>query len=112
MFNYCSSLEELDASNFDTSLVTSLEQLFENCTSLKKLDLSFFNNLTNMDNMFSIADKLSHLILGKDCSYMTGLQFSNGNLWLDQKYGNLFISASVMSQFHGNLNEINEYKRG
>ena len=86
MFNRCSSLEELAVSSLDTSSVTSMKRLFGNCTSLKKWYLSLFNNVTNVENMFLNTDKLSRLILGKDFSCRTGLQFTNGSLWLDQSW--------------------------
>ena len=34
MFNECKSLEELDLSNFNTSKVTNMENMFNNCISL------------------------------------------------------------------------------
>ena len=43
MFANCSSLTSLDLSNFDTSKVTSMSQMFANCSSLTSLDLSNFD---------------------------------------------------------------------
>ena len=65
MFNNCSSLKELDLSNFDTSNVTSMNMMFYYCTSLTKLDLSSFNtsNVTSMYNMFYSCSSLKELDL-------------------------------------------------
>ena len=43
MFKGCSSLKELNLSNFNTSKTKDMRFLFENCSSLKKLNLSNFN---------------------------------------------------------------------
>ena len=43
MFYDCTSLEELDLSNFNTENVEITGCMFYNCTSLKKINLSSFN---------------------------------------------------------------------
>ena len=43
MFNNCSSLKELNLSSFDTNQVTNMSHMFRNCSSLKELNLSSFN---------------------------------------------------------------------
>ena len=43
MFKGCSSLEEVNLSNFNTENVTNMECMFSRCKSLEKLDLSNFN---------------------------------------------------------------------
>ena len=50
MFHGCSSLKELNFSNFNTNNVTNMRYMFNGCSSLKKLDLSNFNtnNVTDM----------------------------------------------------------------
>ena len=54
MFYKCSSLKELNLSNFNTNKVTYMRYMFYGCSSLKELNLSNFNtnNVTNMDGMF------------------------------------------------------------
>ena len=54
MFSRCSSLRELNLSNFNTNNVTDMECMFEKCSSLKELNLSNFNtnNVTQMIGMF------------------------------------------------------------
>ena len=69
MFSECSSITEIDFSNFDTSLVISMSSMFENCLSLTSLDLSNFNTslVTEMNCMFW------------NCLSLTSLNLSNFN---------------------------------
>ena len=55
MFNGCSSLKELNVSNFNTNNTIKMAAMFSDCASLTELDLSNFNtnNVTNMICMFS-----------------------------------------------------------
>ena len=43
MFQNCISLKELNLSNFNTSKTICMENMFENCSSLKNLDISNFD---------------------------------------------------------------------
>ena len=54
MFNECSSLKVLNLSNFNTNNVTNMSSMFAECSSIKVLNLSNFNtnNVTKMYNMF------------------------------------------------------------
>lgn len=54
MFNDCNSLKSLDLSGWNTSNVTRMSNMFSNCRSLTSLDLSSFDtsNVTSMDSMF------------------------------------------------------------
>ena len=54
MFNGCSSLKELNLSNFNTNNVTDMRYMFKGCSSLKELNLSNFNteNVASIKNMF------------------------------------------------------------
>ena len=63
MFNNCSSLTSLNLSNFNTSNVTNMNNMFAYCYGLKSLDLSHFNtsNVTNIDSMFSWCYNLEEL---------------------------------------------------
>ena len=69
MFSDCSSLISLNLSGFDTSQVTDMSNMFINCSSLTSLDLSNFNTskVTNMYRIFS------------DCSSLTSLDLSSFN---------------------------------
>ena len=54
MFDECSSLNNIDLSNFNTDNITNMHSMFEGCSSLTCIDLSNFNtnNVIDMDNMF------------------------------------------------------------
>ena len=53
MFDLCSSLKELNLSNFNTNNVADMSYMFYECSSLKELNLSNFNtnNVTDMSYM-------------------------------------------------------------
>ena len=61
MFNNCKSLKSLDLSGFDTQKVTSMTGMFEDCKKLESLDLSKFNtaNVSDMSSMFAGCTALS-----------------------------------------------------
>ena len=63
MFNNCSGLTSLDLSNWNTSNVTNMGIMFNNCSELTSLDLSNWNtsNVTNMGAMFYSCIKLTSL---------------------------------------------------
>lgn len=69
MFNRCESLTSLDVSNFNTSNVTDMHGMFNGCINLTSLDVSNFNtsSVTDMHSMFS------------DCRSLTSLNLSNFN---------------------------------
>jgi len=54
MFAGCSSIKELNFSNFNTNNVTYMRNMFYECSPLKELNLSNFNtnNVTDMRGMF------------------------------------------------------------
>ena len=53
MFLKCSSLKKLNLSNFNNNNVTNMDIMFSGCSSLNELNLSNFNtnNITNMNYM-------------------------------------------------------------
>ena len=67
MFQECSSLTSLDLSGFNTSKVTNMYRMFEGCSSLISLDLSNFNtsNVTSMESMFEGCSSLTSIGLNK-----------------------------------------------
>ena len=69
MFENCSSLTSLDLNIFNTANVTSMAGMFEKCSSLTSLDLNNFNtaNVKYMGGMF------------EKCSSLTSLDLSNFN---------------------------------
>ena len=50
----CSSLEELNLSNFQTNNVINMSSMFSGCSSLRVLDINNFNinNNINISNIF------------------------------------------------------------
>ena len=72
MFNECKLLTRLDLRTFDTSKVTDMCYMFYHCSSLTSLDLQGFDasNVTNMSGMFQHCSSLESL----DCS---GIRTSN-----------------------------------
>ena len=54
MFSYCSSLTNINLSNFNTNNVTDMSCMFDGCSSLTNINLSNFNinNVTDMSYMF------------------------------------------------------------
>ena len=63
MFQNCSSLEELNISNFNTNNTTNMSYMFYSCKALKELDVSKFNTekATNMNFMFGQCKSLKEL---------------------------------------------------
>ena len=69
MFCGCSSLININLSNFKTNNVTFMQGMFHGCSSLKELNLSNFNtnNVTNMNGMFDGCSSLNQkYIIAKD----------------------------------------------
>ena len=66
MFNNCSQLQEIDLSSFDTRKVTDFTNMFNACSNLTSLDVSTFNTSESisMAGMFSGMLNLTSLELG------------------------------------------------
>lgn len=80
---YCSSMfknfcaESIDLSKADTSNVTDMSRMFENCRALIEVDLSGFDtaNVKDMDMMFSNCDALTELnLFGFDTVNVTSMR--------------------------------------
>ena len=69
MFNNCSGLTSLDLSSFNTANVAYMESMFLRCSGLTSIDLSSFNtaNVGDMSDMF------------EDCTALTSLDLSSFN---------------------------------
>ncbi len=65
MFNNCSSLKTIDVSSFNTSKAKYMSNMFSECKSLEELNLNNFDtqNVTKMSAMFSSCSKLTELNL-------------------------------------------------
>ena len=79
MFSECNELEYLDLSTFNTSKITNMEGLFNNCNKLKKIKgLNNFNtsNVINMVKMFQSCTELEYLDLSNfDTSKVTNKRY-------------------------------------
>lgn len=60
-FRYEPTLINMDLTNLNTSKVTDMKYMFDQCTVLTELDLSGFNtqNVTNMQSMFNLCSALT-----------------------------------------------------
>lgn len=77
MFNNCKWLENINLSSFDTSNVADMSGMFNECQSLVKIDLSNFDtsNVTDMSYMFKGCMSLNELDLTKfDTSYVNNMR--------------------------------------
>jgi surface protein len=63
MFKNCSNITSLDVSNFNTSNVTLMTDMFYACTKLETLDLSNFDtsNVVSMANMFRSCNAILNI---------------------------------------------------
>ena len=64
MFNECSEIDHLNLSNFNTSNVTNMLAMFNDCRKLKEIiGIEKFNtiNVTNMCCIFSNCSELEYL---------------------------------------------------
>ena len=69
MFYGCSSLKELNLSNFNTNNVTNMNGMFYDCSSLKQINLSNFNinNNTMMKAMlYGCSNDLKNKIISEN----------------------------------------------
>ena len=95
MFRGCSSLTNIDLSNFNTNNVTIMNGIFGECSSLTNIDLSNCNtkNVNDMGCMFSGCSSLTNIDLSNfntdnvinmngmfyECSSLTNIDLSNFN---------------------------------
>ena len=56
MFNKCSSLKELNLSNFNTNNVTNMSYMLNKCKSLKELSFFYFNIKYDTNRMACSVD--------------------------------------------------------
>ena len=91
MFQNCYKLTSVDLSTFDTSKVTNMADMFNGCSSLLNLNLSSFDtsSVTNMINIFA------------SCSKMLTVDVSNFNT---SKVTNMASMFSECSSLEGIIN--------
>ncbi len=87
MFQNCESLEALDLSTFNTENVTNMFGMFDSCKSLKSLNLSSFNTskVKQMGYMF------------KNCESLTALDLSSFNTENISDYGSMFYRCKSLT---------------
>ena len=101
MFEDCSSLMSLDVSSFNTSNATFMYDMFDGCSSLTSLDLSNFNtsNVTDIGWMFY------------GCSSLTSLDLSSFNTSNVTDMSRLFEDCSSLTSLDlGSFNTSNVTK--
>ena len=87
LFSYLTNLTNIDFTNFDTSNITNMQSMFQNCSSLVSLNLSNFDtsNVTNMQSMF------------QGCSSLVSLNLSNFDTSNVTRMLGMFISCSKLT---------------
>jgi len=66
MFGNCSYLTSLDLSNFDTSNVTNMSDMFDYCT-----------NLTSIKGIIDMKSCTSYSSMFNNCTKLTGVKIKN-----------------------------------
>ena len=80
VFSFCSSLESIDLSNFDTSKARTIGGLFFKCSSLKSIELNRYPiNITSINDLFNGCTSLSHVKLRVDRAASVDRVFNNCN---------------------------------
>ena len=81
MFEECTSLTSLNLDNFNTDKVTDMSSMFSACANIRYLDVSGFDthNVTDMNHMFSECYGLLSLDLG---NFDTGKVTNMSNMFL------------------------------
>lgn len=69
MFNNCASLKTLDLRNFDTSKVTDMNTMFSGCTSLTTIQVGPGWDTSKVTNSSSMFSSCSSLVGGKGTKY-------------------------------------------
>ena len=100
MFNDCRNLTSLDVSQFDTSKVTNMSSMFMSCGRLTNLDVSSFDtsNVTNMGFMFNGCGLTSLDVSSFNTSKVTNMSsMFNNCVWLTSLDVSSFDTSNVTS---------------
>ena len=94
VFKGCSSLTQLDVSNFNTTNAKSLSNMFEGCSSLTQLDVSNFDasNVISFRYMFKGCNSLNNLKL---FDFPTSLVETENKGY---NYNNMFENCTSLTQ--------------
>ena len=67
LFQNCTSLSSIDLSGFDTTLVRYMTRFFQNCISLTSIDIGHFNtgNCYALESMFNGCTSLTYINMAK-----------------------------------------------
>ena len=101
MFSECTSLTNLDLSNFITNNVTNMSWMFYGCSSLTELNLSSFNtnNVINMQAMFQNCSSLTNLNLSKfNTTKVTNMLWMFNNCFTEEQTSTLICQASTIQK--------------
>ena len=76
MFENCNILTNLDVSHFNTGKATDMRRMFKGCSALTSLDASNFNtaNVTDMSDMFTDCTSLTSLKVNFDTRKVTTMK--------------------------------------
>ena len=124
MFNGCSSIENINLSNFNTKNAKNMSYMFCDCSSLKSINLSNFNtnNVTDMSFMFCGCSSLNSINLSNfntnnvtdmscmfyECSSLKNIDLSNFN---NNKVTNMICMFKDCSSLNSiNLSNFNTNK--
>ena len=101
LFFFCSYLQSIDLSNFNTKKIENMESMFSMCISLVSINLTNFNteNVTNMSYMFNECTSLQFL----DLSHFS-IQKVNNMEYMFQKCENLKILDLSNFKIQNNTN--------
>ena len=103
-FSNLTNAIKIDLSNFDTSKVTNMQDLFSHCTSLVYLNIENFNtlNVTDMGGMFYYCESFTSLDLSMfDTSNVTSMQRMFGHCYaLTSIDLSSFNTSKVTSMYH------------
>lgn len=86
MFENCTSLKKIDLSNFETKNVYHMDDMFMNCSSLKTIDTSKFNTAKVKDMQFMFYN----------CSSLQTLDVSNFNTSNVTNMTNMFYNCKLL----------------
>ena len=88
MFNVCTSLTEIDVSNWNTGNVQNMSYIFSGCTSLTEIDVSNWNthNVQDMSAIFM------------SCTSLTGIDVSNWNTDNVRKISFMFMGCTSLTE--------------
>ena len=91
MFSFCTSLETLDLSSFNTEKVTNMFEMFVGSTNLRTINLPkgfIGSNVTDLNGMF------------RGCASLTELDLSGSNAEKVKNMGNMFNGCVALSNLN------------